>query len=120
MLVTTPTWAKIIITTNWINIVGVFIIVVMYVFIDAMVHSATLIQAFLGALFSVCLYGMMFWGLFIVSLLVLDLLLIVRNQNNLKAKLLMEWITISIPFIYWTMRYSEWVFLVAVLTFLLT
>lgn len=79
-----------------------------------------LFQAFIAAGISVCLYGMMFWGLFILSLVILDMLLIVRNQNNLKVKLLLEWLIISSPFIYWTVRYKVWIFLVAIIAFLIT
>ncbi len=109
-----------IIKTNWLNIVGVFIICLLYVFISSLLKSATVVQAVFGAFLLVCAYGMMFWGGFIIALLILDLLLIVQNQNNLKTKLLIEWLIISGPFIYWTIKYDEWIFLVAVITFLIT
>lgn len=109
-----------IIKTNWINITGVFVITYLYVVIDVIFHSGTFVQAVLGGLISICLYGMMFWGLFLVSLITLDWLIILRNRNNLKEKLLLEWFLISCPFVYWTIKYSEWIFAVAIGAFLLS
>lgn len=63
---------------------------------------------------------MMFWGLFVASLIVLDLLLIVKSQNNVRQKLLIEWFLISGPFVYWVIRYGEWIFLMAIITFAIT
>lgn len=109
-----------IIKTNWINLIGVFVITYFYIIADVLIHSGTFIQAIVGGLISICLYGMMFWGLFIASLIVLDFLLFSRNQNHLKAKFLIEWLLISSPFIYWTLKYGEWIFAVAIGAFLLT
>ena len=72
----------VVIRTNWINITGVFIITYLYVIADVLIHSGTFIQAVLGGLISICLYGMMFWGLFVVSLIALDLLVIMRKGGN--------------------------------------
>ena len=108
-----------VIKTNWINIVGVFLITFIYVAISASLHSATFVQAIFGAILSVGLYGMMFWAFFIAALIILDLLLIVKNKNNLTTKLLIEWLIISSPFIYWVVKYKEWIFLIAVIAFLI-
>ena len=109
-----------VIRTNWINITGVFVITYFYVITDVLIHSGTFVQAVLGGLISICLYGMMFWGIFVASLIALDLLVIMRNKNHLKAKLLIEWLLISSPFIYWTIRYNEWIFAVAIVAFLIS
>jgi hypothetical protein len=112
-----------IIKTNWINIIGVLFTV----FIYAMVLNITdtnitrdLNQAMFAALILVLGYGIMFWGVFLISLIILDLLLLTRNQNNLRIKLLLEWVVISSPFIYWIAKYNEWIFLAAILSFLIT
>ena len=109
-----------VIRTNWINIISVFVITYFYVITDVLLHSGTFIQAVFGGLISICLYGMMFWGLFVASLVALDLLVIMRNKNHLKAKLLIEWLIISSPFIYWTIKYKEWIFAVAIVAFLIS
>lgn len=109
-----------VIMTNWVNLIGVFSFTYLYIIIDVLIHSGTFVKAILGGLISVCLYGMMFWGLFIVSLMVLDFLIIVRSQEKLKIKLLVEWLLISIPFIYWTLKYNELAFAIAVIAFLIS
>jgi len=43
-----------------------------------------------------------------------------RNQNNLMRKLILEWLLVSIPFIYLGIKYRKWIFLLAVLVFLFT
>jgi hypothetical protein len=50
----------------------------------------------------------------------LDLLLFIRSQNNLKAKLVIEWLIISSPFVYWAIRYKEWIFVAAIVALLIT
>lgn len=112
-----------VIKTNWINIIGVFLAVFISAFIlnlNDINVSRTLFQAIVSALILVCFYGIMFWGLLIISLVILDLLLIVKNANNLKVKLLLEWLIVSAPFIYWTVRYNEWIFLTGIIALLVT
>jgi hypothetical protein len=109
--------------TNWINLLGVFLIVFCYAIILNLTDtnvSRNLFQAIFAALILVCGYGIMFWGLFIIALVILDLLIIVRNKNNLKMKLIIEWLIISIPFIYWAVKYNEWIFIAAAIAFLIT
>jgi hypothetical protein len=112
-----------IIKTNWINLIGVFIAVFIYaIFLnlnDTNV-SRNLFQSILPALILVCLYGILFWALFILLLVVLDLIFIVRDQTNLTAKLLIEWLITSSPFIYWAVRYREWIFVAAIIALLIT
>lgn len=112
-----------IIKTNWINLIGVFIAVFIYAIVlnlnDTNV-SRNLFQSILPALILVCMYGILFWALFILLLVVLDLIFIVRDQTNLTAKLLIEWLIISSPFIYWAVRYREWIFVVAIIALLVT
>jgi uncharacterized integral membrane protein len=112
-----------IIKTNWINLIGVFIAVFLYAIVlnlnDTNV-SRNLFQSILPALILIFLYGVMFWVLFIILLVVLDLLFIVKDQNNLTIKLLIEWVIISSPFIYWAIRYREGIFVAAITAFLIT
>jgi hypothetical protein len=109
--------------TNWINVAGVFVAVFLYAVALNLTDinvSRNVFQSILPALMLVCLYGIMFWSLFILLLVVLDLLLIVKNQNSLIGKLLIEWLIISGPFVYWAVRYKEWIFIVAIIAFLIT
>jgi hypothetical protein len=115
-----------ILKTNWINVVGVFSVVLIYSIITNLFSNTTsslnFFQSVIAALILVCLYGVLLWLLFIGSLIILDLLLIIRSQKELKLKLLIEWLIISLPFIYWSIIHERqrWVYLVAVITFLIT
>jgi hypothetical protein len=112
-----------ILKTNWINIVGVLGSVFLYSVISNFTDSNTsqnIFQAIFSGLILILFYGVTFWVLFIVSLIIFDLLFIVTNQSNLKIKLLLEWLLLSTPFIYWAFKYSEWIFLVAIISFLFT
>lgn len=112
-----------IIVTNWVNILGIFLVMLFYSVIFNQFNNDlnyNIFQSIVAALIVICLYGMMFWGLFVVSLVVLDLLLLVRDQGNLRSKLLLEWAIISSPFVYWSIKYQEWGFLIAVIAFLIS
>ena len=112
-----------IITTNWVNILGVFIVTLFYaVILNYSDNNLTynIFQSIVAGLILVCLYWIMFWGMFMISLIVLDMLLIVSDQKKLRTKLLIEWGVISSPFIYWTIKYGEWIFAVAIITFFMT
>jgi len=112
-----------IIKTNWINIVGVFIAAFLYAVILNMNDvnvSRNVFQSILPALMLVCLFGFMFWVFFIVLLIILDLLLLVKSRSKLIGKILIEWLVISSPFIYWAVMYKEWIFVIAVIAFLIT
>jgi hypothetical protein len=112
-----------IITTNWINILGVFIVTLFYSVIANNIDknlNYNILQSIVAGLILVCLYGIMFWVLFITLLIIADLLLIVRDPRALRIKLLIQWGVISSPFIYWTIKYGEWIFAVALVTFFIT
>jgi len=112
-----------IIKTNWINATGVFIAVFLYAIILNLhdVNASTnLFQSILPALILVGLFGFVFWMFFIALLVILDLLLLVKNRNNLIGKILLEWLLIGSPFIYWGIKYKEWIFIIAVIAFLIT
>jgi hypothetical protein len=112
-----------ILLTNWINLLGIFLVTTAFSTVQMLTKadlSYNIFQAILAALFGVLGYGMMFWALLIVALIVLDLVLVVPNSKNLKTKLLVEWLIISIPFIYWTVKYNEWIFAAGIITFLIT
>jgi hypothetical protein len=78
-----------ILLTNWINLLGVFLVTFVYTIVQVLTDpnsSYNIFQAMLAALFFVLGYGLMIWGLFIVLLVVLDLILIVFNRKNLTIK----------------------------------
>lgn len=94
--------------TNWINLLGVCLTLFIYSLLNSMIgFKATFIQALFGAFLLVCLYGILFWIGFITALILLDFILIIPNRGNLKLKLLIEWLIISIPFIYCSIIYER-------------
>jgi len=112
-----------ILVTNWINILGVFVAILIYTVIFSQTNnhlSYTIFQSLVASLILICLYGMMFWALFIVALAILDFLLIVTNQKYIRLKLIAQWFFVSCPYTYWLIRYEEWIFLVGIIAFGIT
>jgi hypothetical protein len=108
--------------TNWINLLIIFTAVYIGGFISAIVNDKfTTSEALFGTTYSVVLYGMIFWIGFITCLFVLDLIMfsVHKDQQYITFKLLIEWLIISAPFIYWLVKYGQWIFGVAVIAFLL-
>lgn len=114
-----------ILKTNWINIIGVFTVLFLYTTIYELIEpnvSRNIFQAMIASLIGICLYGIMFWVGFIIMLIILDYVLIIPNLKDLKLKLLIEWIVISSPFVYWAIKYPEQrtLYIIAIITFLVT
>lgn len=109
-----------IILTNWINVVVIFIAVYFASFISAIVNDKFKFnEALFGTTYAVVGFGMIFWIGFFILITLLDVLLFVFNQQPqyTNYKLVAEWILISSPFIYWLIKYGQWIFLVAILAF---
>ncbi len=106
--------------TNWINLLGIFIAVYLSSAISELFISGDAIVGFVGGLFGIIFYGFLFWMGFISAMFLLDFILMNKNKEKLRLKLLIEWGVVSAPFIYWFIQYTQWVFLVAVITFLCT
>lgn len=113
---------KKIIKTNWINIWVVFTIVYIYSIIRAINEGDfNILQGMLSALILVILYGVLFWIFFIVLLFITDLLLIYQSsKEKLYIMFILQTLIVSIPFVYFALHYSQWIFLVAVVGFVLS
>ena len=112
-----------ILKTNWINIIGILIAVYLYALMLNLFDadkSLNFIQVVFSPLILIILYGAIFWALFILLLIIFDLLFIVKNQENLKKKVILETFIIITPYVYWLIVYDEWIFLVAIVTFFIT
>jgi hypothetical protein len=112
-----------ILKTNWINIIGILIAVYLYALMLNLFDadkSLNFIQVVFSPLILILLYGAIFWALFILLLIIFDLLFIVKNQENLKEKLILETFIIITPYVYWLIVYDELIFLVATVTFFIT
>jgi hypothetical protein len=109
-----------IILTNWINVIAIFFAVFIVGFISAMINDKfSFNEALFGTTYSVIGYGMIFWLAFFASIIILDTILfsIARQLQYVNYKLIIEWVLISLPFLYWFFKYSQWIFLIAVLAF---
>jgi hypothetical protein len=113
--------------TNWINFAGIFMAVYLSTAVSELltIQSASdlpnaLITGFLFGLFAIILYGSIFWAGFFISMFVLDYILLNKNEQWLGLKLFIEWSIISTPFIYWYIKYTEVIFLIAVIAFFVT
>jgi hypothetical protein len=112
-------------STNWINILGIFIAVYLSILVIELINPTNDLNnyfatAVIGGLFAIIFYGSMFWAGFILIMFILDVLLLNRDQSLLLPKLLLEWIIVSSPFIFWFIQYTEWIFLIAVCAFFIT
>jgi hypothetical protein len=55
----------------------------------------------------------------LIALLDVVLVSFNREPRYTNYKLALEWIIISLPFIYWLIKYNQWIFLLAILAFLI-
>ena len=108
--------------TNWINVLGIIIGTYVFLVVTELFKTgiSALPQMLMMALVAIVLYGGIFFIGFLISMLVLDLILMNDNIKYLRLKLIVEWGLISVPFVYWLLEYSEWIFLVAVIFFFIT
>ena len=105
--------------TNWINVLGIIMGTYVFLVVTELFKTgiSALPQMLIMAMVAIVLYGGIFFTGFLISMLVLDLILMNDNTKYLKLKLIVEWGVISVPFVYWLLEYSEWIFLVAVIFF---
>jgi hypothetical protein len=108
--------------TNWINVVVIAIGTYLFIVITEVFKTgiSALPQMLLMGLFTIVLYGGIFFTGLLIGMLLLDLILMNHNPKNLRLKLIGEWAMISTPFTYWFLRYSEWIFLVAIIFFFIS
>jgi len=111
-----------IVLSNWVNVLVIFVIVYVAGFISAMINDKfTFNEALFGTTYSVVGYGSIFWIGFFIVIALLDVLLssFNREPRYTNYKLVLEWVIISTPIIYWLIKYNQWIFLVAILAFLI-
>jgi len=108
--------------TNWINILTVYICLFVSLFISELVPGiATFKDALYNTFGSLIVYYLAFWLGFSMLIALLDVVLFSFNRDAryINYKLALEWIIISLPFMYWLIKDNQWIFLVAILAFLL-
>lgn len=108
--------------TNWINLVVILLCTFIFSIIQSIVSvNFTFGEAVFGSVYLVLGYGIMFWLGFFLLIGVLDFILfsVAKEPKYTNYKLAFEWLLISLPFIYWLIKYNQWIFLVAILAFLI-
>ena len=111
-----------IVLTNWVNALMILIAVYLFAFFLAYSDKVfTFKEAIFSANYLVFLYGVLLWIGFFILIILLDILLFSFNRKPqyTNYKLALEWLLISSPFIYWLIKYNQWIFLVALLAFLI-
>lgn len=120
-----------ILKTNWVNIAGVFIAIYCLAILSALFSLIpdkltideflnSLARGVIGGLYGIIGYGFMFWIGFILALFLLDMILMNEKPEYLRMKLFAEWVITSLPFVYWGVKYSKKIFIVAVIFFFIT
>ena len=108
-----------IILTNWISIVGIFLISYLSVFIWGF-KEIGFPFIFISALILIVGYGMMFWISFIIIIFILDFIFFYRSTKYLYEKLFAEWLLIITPFIYWIFDNKYPFFIILIIAFAIT
>lgn len=111
-----------IVLTNWVNILTVYICLFVSLFVSELIPGiATLKDALYNTFGSLIVYYLSFWLGFSMLIALLDVLFFSfdKQAQYTNYKLIFEWLLISLPFVYWLIKYNQWIFLVAILAFLL-
>ena len=113
--------------TNWVSVVGIFIVLCLTGVITELWKVESIGEALnaiatglFGVLLALLLYSLVIWVAFILVMFLLDFILMNNNETSVRYKLLFEWLLVSSPFIYWAFKYSQWIFLVVIVTFFIT
>jgi hypothetical protein len=113
-----------IISTNWINMAVIAVATYLWSIINSLFQMnnvsdlpGTLVRGIGGAAILVLFYGAMFFAGFMIIMLFLDIILLRPNTKYLRVKLIIEWVLVSSPVVYWTLIYNEWIFAIAIAAF---
>ena len=114
-----------IILSNWVTVIGFIITVYLFTFLMMFVISPEQDNERMGiwlggTLILIFGYGITVWLGFLIAIILLDIILIVPSRKRLTEKLILEWLIIIPPFIYWAFKYDYWLWLMLVSSFLFT
>lgn len=115
-------------STNWIHLLGFYVSSYFYVIFSKLIGieqpfdnwSTAIFYNLLGTLFLLFTYGLVIVIGFYLLILFLDLLLFQFKRLRLIEIVLIEWILIIPPFIYWAFKEEYWLWLVLVASLLTT
>jgi hypothetical protein len=116
-------------STNWIHLLGFFattyVSIIAFHFLGLKgFEGGTMNSIFLWSFISVPLlfftYGLLFIGYFYLLILTFDIIGFSLIKLKTIQILLLEWVLIIPPFIYWALKYDYWLWLTLAISFLIT
>jgi hypothetical protein len=113
------------IMTNWIHLVGFYLmtyltIVVGSIFDPTEGWDPIILTGFVAALLLFVVYGYVIVGWFYLAIILLDVACLIWTTKWRKEILILEWIIISIPFVYWAFEYEYWLWITLSVSLLTT
>lgn len=118
-----------ILKTNWIHLAGFYISTYCSMIIFHMVGLerysgynwlSTLLVSIIGIPFVFFTYGLTFMVAFYIAIVLLDLIIFHFTKLKVLTVAIIEWIIIMPPFIYWAFKEDYWLWLVLVISLLVT
>jgi hypothetical protein len=116
-------------TTNWIHILGFYAMT----YVSFILFRIIGIEGYNGQTWDITLflslatipllfftYGLLIIFYFYASIIIIDIIAFKWTKLETKQILLIEWIVIIPPFIFWAFKYEYWLWLTLALSFLLT
>lgn len=113
------------ITTNWVHIVGFYLTTYLTLVIGSFFDPAegwepAVLTGFISAILLFVVYGYVIIGWFYLAIVLLDIACFTWTNKWRKEILIMEWIIISGPFIYWALEYEYWLWITLSVSLLTT
>ena len=114
------------ILTNWIHLIPFYVTTYLALLLYQVVGppNQKLVQAipflFASTFLLFFIYGPVIMAGFYAAIVLADVLLFSCGYKRMREKLILEWILISTPFIYWAFKYEYWLWICLSASFLLT
>ena len=112
--------------TNWIHLIVFYIATYLTLILFRVFRlsdgdwESAILTGFVSTFLLFIVYGPIIIGWFYLAVISMDILLFSRDNRWTKEKLLLEWLIISIPFIYWAFKYEYWLWINLSISFLTT
>lgn len=104
------------ITTNWIHVVGFYLMTYLSIVIGSFFDPTEdwepiILTGFFAALLLFVVYGYIILGWFYLAIVLLDVAFFTCTSKWRKEILMVEWVIISMPFVYWAFEYEYWLWI---------
>jgi hypothetical protein len=115
-----------IISTNWTHLVGFYLTTYLSFILFKIIGLGddyewdTLWFGFISAGLLFMVYGLDILGYFILTILTMDIISFSWTNKWIKETLIIQWIIISTPFIYWAFEYQYWLWITLSISLLIT